>query len=108
TTVEQRTHLVTGRPLGHPRADLGHHPGTLQAWVGRRARRRRIVPRPLDDVGSVDPRRVYVDHHLARAYLRVGHLRPSQYLRTARLCDGHRVRTVSLAPSVVVEDPSPP
>ena len=59
--------------------------GALQARVRRGARRRGVVPLPLQQVGPVDRRRDDLDDDLARPGGRVGHLLPGQLVRPARL-----------------------
>ena len=57
-----------------PGPDLAHGARGLEAEDLARARRRRVVALALHEVGAVDGRRRHLEHHLALAGPRVGHL----------------------------------
>ena len=71
--VDERAHLVAELPARDARADGCHLAGDLEAGQRRVARRRRIEPGALHEVGTVDAGRGHLDQDLAGRRLGRGH-----------------------------------
>ena len=69
---------VADREPADARPDLDHLAGQVETGnVGRRARRRRVLTGPLEDVGPRHAGRLHGDEHLFRAGPRIGLVRHS-------------------------------
>ena len=95
---EQGADLVPDGPALDAFADLEHPPGALQPQIGRRTRRRVVVPLPLQEVGPVDGRRDDLDDDVPRSGGRVRDLLPGELVRPTRLPHDDRPHAPSLAP----------
>src|SRR5690606_22673699 len=71
---EQGADAVPDPPAGHARAELPHGAGDLEPDDVARAGRGRVVPRPLEEVRTVDAGGGDVEQHLTGRGGRVGHL----------------------------------
>ena len=91
-TGQQGAHLVADREtrvdVGSERGDAA---GALETGVRRRARRRGVVPLPLQDIGAVDGRGDDVDQHLARSGSDVVDVLPLQHVGPAGFGDHDRL-----------------
>jgi DNA-binding MarR family transcriptional regulator len=79
---QQSTHRLSDGPRGDAFAELGDAPGHLQAQNRTGARRRWIVARGLQQVGSIDARANYVYHDLPLLSCDVGHFLPDELRRS--------------------------
>ena len=93
---QQRADLLAGLPPGDAVAEGGHGARALEARIGRRARRRRVEPLALHEVGPVDACRGHLDQNLARPRPRVRHLGPLQNFGASGLADHDRVHSCLL------------
>ena len=64
-TRHQRTDRSADGPAAHVRAERGDDAGDFETGKIRRARRRRILPQPLDHVGTIHAGRGDVDQDFA-------------------------------------------
>ena len=93
---QQRADLLADVPSGDAVAEGRHGARALEARIGRRARRRRVEPLTLHEVGPVDAGRGHLDENLARPRPRVRDLGPLENFRASGLADHDRVHSCLL------------